>query len=147
MTKYVFSTLTASNTYTKTPASDGKNLPTVERAVTIKGGSNLPSRHMLTSIGYMTEVEDEDFEWLVQHPVFKLHQENGFITVRDKPADAEKVATEMETRDQSAPLVDADFDAPPAGVNVDGLGGSFKPTAAAAEDDDKPTKGRNSRKA
>jgi hypothetical protein len=101
---------------------------------------------MVTNIGYVTEVEDEDLEWLVEHQVFKLHMKNGFLKIRDKPADAEKVATEMETRDQSAPLVDADFDAPPAGVNVDGLEGSFKPTAA-AEDDDKPTKGRNSRKA
>jgi hypothetical protein len=143
--KYVFSTLTASNTYTKTVPGGG-DMPVTERAVTIKGGSNLPSKHMLTSIGYMTEVTDEDYEWLAQHPVFKLHMENGFIKVENKKADAEKVATEMETRDQSAPLVDADFDAPPAGVNTDGLEGSFKPTAA-AEDDDKPAKGRNSRKA
>lgn len=145
MTKYVFSTLTASNTYTKTSTGAG-DLPEVERAVTIKGGSNLPSKHMLTSIGYMTEVPDEDFEWLVEHPVFKLHEKNGFITVRDKPADAEKVATDMETRDQSAPLVDADFDEKLQGVNTEGLEGTFKPTAAAADDDDAP-KSKRSRKA
>ena len=57
----------------------------------------------------MTKVSAEDISWLQENELFKLHQKNGYITVRDKAADPEKVATDMKTRDESAPLVDADF--------------------------------------
>ena len=146
MTVHVFSTLTASNTYTKF-VNGGGDLPTMERSVTIKGGSNLPTKHMLTSIGYMTEVSDEDFSWLQENEVFKLHKKNGFITVRDKPTDAEKVATDMETRDQSAPLVDADFTEKPPIPNADGITGSAKPVGSSDDDDAPKPSGKNHRRA
>jgi len=132
---YVFSTLTASNTYTLT-APGGADLPVVARSVTIAGGSNIPDKRLITPIGVMTEVTDEDYAWLQDNEVFKLHLKNGFLTVRERSADPEQVASDMITRDQSAPLVDADFEAAPVGVNTDGIEGTFKPTAAA--DDDAP---------
>ena len=144
---YVFSTLTASNTYVKYNPQGGGDLPSVDRSVTIKGGSNLPNKHMLTSIGYMTEVSDEDMSWLQEDEIFKLHVKNGYIKVRDKPADAEKVATDLNTRDQSAPLVEQDFSEKPPVPNTDGITGSAKPVGSTGDDDDdKPTK-RNSRRA
>lgn len=152
MSVYVFSTLTASNTYVlyDGPArahnkDGGIDLPTAQRFVTIAGGSNLPNKHMLTSIGVMTEVSDEDYAWLQNDEIFKLHKKNGYLTVRDKPAAAEKVAADMDTRDQSAPLVDADFAEKPPIPNSEGITGSAKPVGSAG--DDKPVKGRNSRRA
>lgn len=144
MTVHVFSTLTASNTYVKY-ADGGGDLPVATRSVTIRGGSNLPNKHLVTPIGIPTEVSDEDYSWLQDDEVFKLHMKNGFITVRETPAAAEKVAADMETRDQSAPLVAADFnDAPPI-PNADGITGSAKPVGA--DDDDTPTPRKNNRRA
>lgn len=141
---YVFSTLTASNTYVQY-ADGGGDLPVAQRSVTIAGGSNLPNRHMLTSIGVMTEVSDEDMSWLQDNEVFALHKKNGFLTIRDKPAAAEKVAGDMKTRDQSAPLVEQDFDdKPPVAADLTGSG---KPVGSTGDDDDdKPTR-RNGRRA
>ena len=105
---YIFSTLTSSVEY-RNHVQGGADLPVVDKSVLIVGGTNLPDKHLITPYGVMTTISAEDFSWLQDNELFKLHQKNGFISVRDKPADPEKVATDMETRDQSAPLVDADF--------------------------------------
>ena len=52
MTVHVFSTLTASNTYVKYTEGGG-DLPVATRSVTIKGGSNLPNKHLVTPIGIL----------------------------------------------------------------------------------------------
>lgn len=108
-THYVFSTLTASQEYTRT-ASGANDLPVTEGSVFIAGGSNIPDKYMRTSIGVATPVNDEELQILEENEVFRMHKENGFITVRPYQDDAEKVAADMITRDQSAPLVDADFE-------------------------------------
>lgn len=146
MSVYIFSTLTASNTYVKYTTGGG-DLPVTERSVTIAGGSNLPNKHMLTSIGVMTEVSDEDYAWLQNDEIFKLHMKNGYLTVRDKPAAAEKVAADMDTRDQSAPLVDADFTEKPPIPNADGITGSAKPVGSSDDDDAPKPSGKNRRRA
>ena len=146
MSVYVFSTMTAGVTYVKYGPGGG-DLPVSDRSVTIAGGSNLPNKHMLTSIGVMTEISDEDWAWLKDDQIFNLHQKNGFITVRDKPAAAEKVATDMETRDQSAPLVDADFTEKPPIPNADGITGSAKPVGSSDDDDAPKPSGKNRRRA
>lgn len=127
---YIFSTLTSDQVYTRT-AQGGADLPVTTASVFIAGGTNVPDKYLITKYGVMTAVTDEEMQVLLENEVFKLHQKNGFITIRDKPADAEKVAADMETRDQSAPLVDADFEE------------DKKPIAAS---DDKPKSG-NSRRA
>lgn len=120
---YVFSTLTSDMMY-RTYGEGGGDVLVVDKEVFVKGGSNLPDKRLITPYGVMTEVSEEDYALLEANEVFKLHKANGFITVRDKPADAEKVATDMETRDQSAPLVDADFTEE---ADAKGLTGSTKP--------------------
>lgn len=145
MSVYVFSTMTAGVTYVRY-GQGGGDLPVSEASVTIAGGSNLPNKHMLTSIGVMTEVSDEDWTWLQEDPTFKLHKKNGYITIRDKPAAAEKVATDMQTRDQSAPLVDADFSDKAPVPNTEGITGSAKPVGS-SDDGDDPKPRKNSRRA
>ena len=129
---YVFSTLTSSVEY-RNHVAGGADLPVVDKSVLIVGGTNIPDKHLVTPFGVMTKVSAEEFSWLQGNELFKLHQKNGYITVRDKAADPEKVATDMTTRDQSAPLVEEDFDE------------DKKPKV----EEDKPTNtgGKNSRRA
>lgn len=129
---YVFSTLTSNMVY-RAYKEGGADMPLVDKEILIAGGSNLPDKRLITPYGVMTEISPEDLAILEENEVFALHKANGFITVRDKPADPEKVATDMETRDQSAPLVDADFS---EDADAKGLTGSTK-----------PVEGKNSRKA
>ena len=129
---YVFSTLTSSVEY-RNHVAGGADLPVVDKSVLIVGGTNLPDKHLITPYGVMTKVSAEDISWLQENELFKLHQKNGYITVRDKAADPEKVATDMKTRDESAPLVDADFKEGEKPANVD--------------KDAAPAGGKNSRRA
>lgn len=105
---YVFSTLTASQEYRKY-SKGGADINVVERSVFIAGGSNIPDKYLRTPIGVMTHISDEDYAWLKEDESFKLHEKNGFIKVENKAFEAEVVAADMETRDQSAPTVDADL--------------------------------------
>jgi hypothetical protein len=107
-THYVFSTLTADQVYTRT-AMGGGDLPQTVAEVFVAGGSNISDKYLRTPIGVMTPVSDEELTILQENQVFKLHQENGFIKVEAKAAAPEKVAADMTTRDQSAPLVEGDF--------------------------------------
>lgn len=111
-TYYVFSTLTSSMEYTTT-APGGGDLPQTTAKVFIAGGSNLPDKYLRTPVGVMTPVTDEELSLLRDNEVFKLHEANGFMKVQSKPAEPEKVAADMVTRDQSAPTVDADFEKAP----------------------------------
>lgn len=107
-THYVFSTLTSGMLYTRT-APGGGDLPITTAEVYIAGGTNIPDKYLRTSIGVMTPVTDEELSVLQENEVFKLHEANGFMKIQEKPADPEKVAADMITRDQSAPLVEEDF--------------------------------------
>lgn len=127
---YVFSTLTGSVKYVLY-AAGGADLPVADQEVVIAGGTNVPDKHLITPRGVMTSVSDEAYSWLQDDEVFKMHVANGFISVSDKRADPEKVAGDMNTRDASAPLVDADFE--PDKVPV---------TSAAAPSTNQPTNRR-----
>lgn len=105
---YVFSTLSTDVDYTVYGESIN-DLPTIEKRITIQGGANVATKHLITPKGVMTVVEDADFDILNAHPVFLMHQKNGFITVETKAANPEKVATNMTARDESAPLTADDF--------------------------------------
>lgn len=107
---HVYSTLTASNEYRQF-SKGGADLPVVARSILIYGGANLPSKHMLTPRGVLTTISAEVYSWLKDEPTFKAHVANGFITVSNggKAEDPDKVAADLEGRDQSAPLVEEDF--------------------------------------
>lgn len=101
---YVFSTLTAPNTYAYGHAGfpDG---------ISIRGGANVADvRTLVTSAGAYTKVTDEQMDALNDDPTFKLHKENGFITVRKSNRDDEEaVASDHVTRDAAAPLTPEDM--------------------------------------
>lgn len=120
MPNYIYSTLTSDNlyaTYQKQEVVNGKvvNAPIIEHLVLIKGGSNVAPagfRRQETPIGVVTEVSDEDLERLEANEVFQTHKRNGYIIVDKKKVNPEVRAADMKTRDESAPLTDADMAKP-----------------------------------
>lgn len=120
---YVYSTLTADqcyNSWTSDGSVKGEPLPTVEHSVLIKGGSNVVDRKTLvTPTGaVVTKITEKDLNALNNNEVFKLHQANGFIVVKEYAEDGEAAASDMDTRDQSAPLVPEDFAGTETGAPV-----------------------------
>lgn len=108
-THYIYSTLSSAMNYQNYGAG-GADLPVATDGVVIQGGANIPDKYMRTPEGaVITPVTDEQLDALQANDVFKLHVANGFIVVKDKKYEPEKVAADMTTRDQSAPLVDSDF--------------------------------------
>jgi hypothetical protein len=108
---YVYSTLAASVNYDNY-SQGGGDVPVSGEPIVIQGGANIPDKYMRTPDGaVITPVTEEQLAALELNPVFRLHKDNGFIKVSDKKQDGEKAAADMESRDQSAPLVDADFNA------------------------------------
>ncbi|MEX9216287.1 hypothetical protein AB7W40_19735 [Providencia rettgeri] len=97
---YVYSTLTNDQSYGVT---DGR--------VFIAGQANVMTKHMYTPRGRVTEISDEQYRQLKANHVFKLHVENGFIAVESQKEDPEKVATNMEASDASAPDTPESLDA------------------------------------
>lgn len=120
---YVYSTLTADqiyNSWTHDGSEKNSALPTVEHSVLIKGGSNVVDRKTLvTPTGaVVTKITQKDLDALNENAVFKLHQTNGFIKVKEHAEDGEAAASDMDTRDQSAPLVPEDFKGSETGAPV-----------------------------
>ncbi|AWR58860.1 TPA: hypothetical protein SMO61_000185 [Proteus mirabilis] len=92
MPLYAYCTLSNDQNYT---VRDGK--------VFIAGQANVMTKHMYTPRGRVTEISDEQYKQLKENHVFNLHCDNGYITVEERKEDPEKVATNMEASDQSAP--------------------------------------------
>lgn len=105
---YVFSTLTSDQNYTFY-TQGGADLQIPERGILIKGGTGVMNDRLITPIGVATEVTDEQLKLLEKHPIFIKHKQNGYISVQEKKADAEKVAGDMKTQDGSSPLTPASF--------------------------------------
>jgi hypothetical protein len=112
MTIYVYSTLTNDQLYCQyAPKSSTHNnlSPHIEHQVFIAGQANITTKHFITPLGAVTEVSAEDLAVLRNNEVFQLHEKNGFITVSEKKEDADKVASGMTGRDESAPLTEEDI--------------------------------------
>lgn len=124
MSYYVYSTLAANMEYTThhrqevmpNPAGGMpriSDVPRIDKVVKIKGGANVAPagiRRLETPLGVMTNVTEEEAEILKNHPVGKIHIENGYIVIRKGKVDPEvAVASGMEARDESAPMVEGDM--------------------------------------
>lgn len=107
---HIFSTMTSDVSYNGyAPAGDG-SMSVLERSVVIKGKAGIPDKNLVTPLGMHTEVSQEDMEFLNANGIFKLHKDNGFITVQSRDMPVEKAAEDMNLADPSAPLTPADFD-------------------------------------
>lgn len=105
---YVFSTLANDQMYTNWEKG-GNDVPIKGFQCLIKGGTGVANKRLVTPLGVATEITDEELGELEKNPSFVDHKKNGFITVRSKKAEAEKVATDMNLKDESAPMTNADY--------------------------------------
>lgn len=111
---YVFSTLPTDMTYTRWESA-GDGVPkSLVHSVFIKGGAGVaqkpkPGTDIWTPLGNATPVSDEDLETLEKDPIFQLHKKNKYLTVRQKNADVEVVALDMNRRDNSSPMTESDY--------------------------------------
>lgn len=108
---FVYSTLTNDNVYNDytTDGEGNKFHPRLIKSILIKGGANRADKKLVTPFGVVTNVSDEDLAILEKNEVFQTHVKNGYIKVQKSKADPEVVAADMQGRDESAPLVDADL--------------------------------------
>lgn len=115
---YVYSTLSNDQEYTQYAKGSevANNLtPPVESVIRIAGKANITNKNLITPLGAMTEVSDEELAILRQNYVFQQHEKNGFIKVESRKYSKEQVVdgsatADMNGRDSSAPLVDADVE-------------------------------------
>lgn len=105
---YVFSTLANDQLYTNW-LQGGNDLPQKGHAVLVKGGTGVANDRLITPLGVATEITDYDLEELKKNPSFLAHEKEGFITVRNKKAETEKVAADMNLKDESAPMTHTDY--------------------------------------
>lgn len=103
---YVYSTLTADTAYSFGHGPDGQPA----KLILVNGGHGVANKHIITPQGVCTALNDEDAALLATHPLFQLHQKNGFVVIDSKKTDTEKVAASMEGRDKSAPLTPQDYE-------------------------------------
>lgn len=106
---YVYSTLTADQVYTSY-VTDPNGIAQPKSSIFIAGQANITNKNFVTPLGVVTEVTAEELAELKQNDMFKLHAQNGFISISEAKADPEVVAADMTGRDQSAPLVLEDLD-------------------------------------
>ena len=113
---YIVSTLTTAQTYIDWDRAAAKRpgaIPLPRTSVTIKGGSNLPTKQLVTPTGgVVTRISSDTAEWLQGCRVFKQHEARGFVKLLDDESEQGAAFEGMEAKDASAPLTNADF-APP----------------------------------
>lgn len=117
---YIYSTLAADVNYTNFVAG-GADIPTALEPVHIKGGTGVIDGRMVTNHGaVVTEVTEEQLEYLRANSVFQIHEKNNFIQVSDELVDVEVAAADMD-RDPSAPMTPHDLkdEDKPAGADAD----------------------------
>lgn len=89
---YIYSTISADVDYA-----------TASGNIRIAGKANVANRNIITPRGVATKITDEQYAELKKNRVFALHSDNGFLTAEKSKADPEKVASDMQSRDKSAP--------------------------------------------
>lgn len=107
--KYICSNMVADNCYVEyVPSNDKANdLPRRRKSVTVKGGTGIANKNVITPLGVVTSVSDDDCAFLEAHPVFKKQMKRGFLQVLKKSPstnEREKISTEELKEDKSAPL-------------------------------------------
>ncbi len=127
---YVYSTATCAGTYVEyqksPPISENKSSPGYNRAlrkVTINGGHGVATKHLFTPKGVVTQVSDDDLEFLLKNSSFQRHVAAGFLTYDKKKVEPEKKVQNMALKDGSAPLTPEDFE---KGENSDDTTKVFK---------------------
>jgi len=107
---YVISSMSNDNLYCN--YADRQDVKVVTKSILIKGGANVQNRRTLqaSSQGVTTPISEADFAELEKNPLFRFHQEKGFIKViKTNETDARKKAEKMDLKDKSAQKTPADY--------------------------------------
>lgn len=110
---FVYSTATCDNIF---PVYEENKEPgkahSIKHSVPIKGGANLAKGkgEFVTKYGIRTEVSDSDLALLKENAEFMRMVKDGFMFIDERKRNAEEVASDMEARDESAPLVPQDYE-------------------------------------
>lgn len=117
---YVYSTLATDVAYTN-HLQGGADLPIELPPVLVKGGAGVANDRLHTPRGVVTEITEEQAEYLRANKVFQLHEQNGFVEISSSKIDPDKAAADMTGRDNSAPIVPPDLpaDSLPMGSDED----------------------------
>ena len=107
----VYSTITNSSSYVQYELNKYNDMPREVRRVTIQGGAGVArKRTFQTPLGVGTEVSKEELEFLEADANFQRHVAAGFLKVlKSGKTDPDVVASDMQQRDGSAPLVPNDY--------------------------------------
>lgn len=108
---YIYSTLTCDQAYTI--YSEGANgLKVPQGNIIIKGGTGIANDRLITPLGVVTSVSEDNLKLLQENPIFQQHEANGFISIQKdgKAQDPEKVAGEMNTDNKDAPVTPSDYE-------------------------------------
>jgi hypothetical protein len=111
---YVYSTLSSTNVYPVYKKEASGNSTSL-RDIRINGGANVLQKvdgALITPKGAVTPVSDEDLESLQKDPTFRLHMQNGYITIDRKDKSINKAIETMEKRDNSTPYTAEDMKNP-----------------------------------
>ena len=108
---YIYSTTTCDGTYVeyKPDVDKTKGVHEVVRKVTIKGGHGVATRHLTTPKGVVTQVSEDELEFLLKNQSFQKHLKDGFVSYDNTKVDPAEKAANMAEGDGAAPLVPADF--------------------------------------
>jgi hypothetical protein len=107
--KYVYSTLASDQRYNFFPSkasAGGVSVPTV--SILVRGGAGVAGdwRRLETPRGIATRVTDEEAAMLKGHPVFKVHEANGYVCIEEGAFEVDDVAATMSETDPSRPLTE-----------------------------------------
>lgn len=133
---YIYSTLANDNLYHLYEKQDSKggsviDVPRIEKSVLIKGGAGVATKHLVTPLGIVTNVSDDELELLEANEAFQTHVNNGFIKIDKKKIEVEVVVADMNGRDNSAPV-----------TPEDSFGSEAKPSAENSKPSSERTSGK-----
>ena len=124
MAHYIISTTSAPMQYCVYEQGKGNN-PKVIRKIRINGYANVAdpssSRNVVMKKCAITEISDEDWDYLKKNPSFNYHMEKGFM--RHSEVYDEKIVEKMTKKDRSAMINDWEF--------ADGMDERFSPADGA----------------
>lgn len=106
---YVYSTLANDQRYIDWDHGGG-DLPIEGQSVFVKGGTGVANDRLITPLGVATAITEEEAALLERNPVFKMHKDNGYVTIqRTGYTDPEKVAADMSLSDPSQPITPSSY--------------------------------------
>ena len=117
---YVYSTATCPIAYIKykppleSEKSDrrgaGAGHNQILKKVTINGGHGVNTKHLFTPQGVVTQISEEDMDFLLENEAFQRHVKAGYMSYDKKKVDPAKKAVNMSAKDGAAPLTPKDFE-------------------------------------